>query len=341
MPAQALSVSLSASADYLGNGAIEINKYEQEILDIVRRTSSTIQRLKNMGAFRPATGHPHRYFEQTAIASAVATDPRNIAPTPSGPTRVERPAMIKGLTAQSNFSHFDVEVTQQQGQFSQVEAKDINDIAEAVTLLEAQMTWQGTDTSLTAPTTFQWVGLIQQLASGGNIGTVLKGASIIDAIKTEVATIMSNTTFGPRPTAVYVNPLLADLIDQEAKAAAYKFNVTEFVAGEQVNAIQTQAGILPIIPDVFMPNWTSANASTISGLGLTSIPAGSTTSYQIAIIQENLIEVPFVNPNGNPDPRIFQLGLLSGLQGQFVGIAYNSIILKGASYAHALLQVFR
>ena len=338
--AQALAVSLTASADYLGNGAIEINKYETEILDIVRRTSSTVQRMKDRGAFRPATGHPHRYFEQTGIAVAGATDPRNIAPTPSGPTRVERPAMIKGLTAQSNFSHFDVEVTAQQSQF-QVEAKDINDLVNAIVLLEAQMFWQGTDTSLTAPTTLQWVGALQQIASGGNVGTVLKGASIIDAIKTEVATMMGNTTFGPRPTAIFANPLLLDLIDQEAKAAAYKFNVSEFVAGEQVNAIQTQAGVLPLIPDVFMPNWTSANSSTISNLGLTSIPAGSTTSYQIVILQEDLIEIPFVNPNGSSDPRIFQLGLLSGLQGQMVAIAYNSLILKGASYGHALLQCFR
>jgi len=28
-----------AAADYLGNGAIEINKYESEIFDIIRRTS--------------------------------------------------------------------------------------------------------------------------------------------------------------------------------------------------------------------------------------------------------------------------------------------------------------
>ena len=251
--AQALPVSLSASADYLGNGAIEINKYETEILDIVRRDSSTLQRMKNMGAWRPATGHPHRYFEQLAVASASATDPRNISPTASGPTRVERPAMIKGMTAQSNFSHFDVEVTNQQGVFSNVEAKDINDIVSAIVLLQAQMFWQGTDTSLTAPTTFQWVGALQQIASGGNVGTVLKGASIIDAIKTEVATMMTNTTFGVKPTAIYINPLLADLIDQEAKAAAYKFNVTEFVAGEQVNAIQTQAGVLPLIPDSVYP----------------------------------------------------------------------------------------
>ena len=33
-------VAAGAAADYLGNGAIEINKYETEIYDIIRRTSA-------------------------------------------------------------------------------------------------------------------------------------------------------------------------------------------------------------------------------------------------------------------------------------------------------------
>jgi hypothetical protein len=32
-------LNLQAAADFLGNGAIEINKYESEIYDIIRRTS--------------------------------------------------------------------------------------------------------------------------------------------------------------------------------------------------------------------------------------------------------------------------------------------------------------
>lgn len=338
MQIQASAMAIHASADFLGNGAIEVNRYEAEILDILRRTSSTIQRMKDMRRWRPATGHPHRYFEQLAVANAAATDPRAISPTPTGPSRVERAAMVKAIVAQSNFSHFDVEVTQQQGSFASVEATDIADIATAVVLKEAQMFWMGSDTSLTAPTTLEWVGAVQQLATGGNVITCLKGTSIIDAIKTEVATLMTSTTFGPRPSAIYLNPLLSDLIDQEAKATAYKFNVVEFVAGEQVNAIQTQAGILPLVPDPFLPQLSGAQ---LTALGLPAIPAGSTTCYVGVILQENLVELAYINPNGSEDPRIFQLGLLSGLQGQFISIAYNNLIVRGTSYAHALVLVYR
>ena len=56
-------VDLYASADYLGPGAIEIDRYQTEIFDIVRRRGAFGQRIKQV----PATGHPSRFFEETAI----------------------------------------------------------------------------------------------------------------------------------------------------------------------------------------------------------------------------------------------------------------------------------
>jgi hypothetical protein len=45
--------------------------------------------------------------------------------------------------------------------------------------------------------------------------------------------------------------------------------------------------------------------------------------------------------DGNLNPRLFQLGLLAGLQGQYVGILFDALIVKGATYAHRLVQVLR
>jgi hypothetical protein len=53
------------AADYIGPGAIEVPLYQTEILDIVRRRGIFGQRIKQV----PATGHPSRYFEETAIPS--------------------------------------------------------------------------------------------------------------------------------------------------------------------------------------------------------------------------------------------------------------------------------
>ena len=120
--------SIQAAADFMGNGAIEINMYESEIIDIVRRESVFRQRIDS----KPATGHPHRYFEQVLIGVGGFTDPRNLNPTPSGPTRLERPAMIKALVNQINLTLFDIQVTQQQGVFTGLEAKDIEDCVNGI-----------------------------------------------------------------------------------------------------------------------------------------------------------------------------------------------------------------
>src|SRR6202140_5796781 len=100
-------VDLYASADYLGPGAIEVDRYQTEIFDIVRRRGAFGQRIKQV----PATGHPSRFFEETAIASPTATqafvDPRNIAPATVTPTRVERSVPLKALVSQINYNLFD------------------------------------------------------------------------------------------------------------------------------------------------------------------------------------------------------------------------------------------
>jgi hypothetical protein len=230
--------SLQAAADFLGNGAIEINRYESEIFDLIRRNSIFLQRVNR----RPAMGHPHRYFEQTAMGSAAFTDPRNISPTPTGPTRVERSAPVKAIVNQTNLSLFDVEVTRQQGQFAQVEAKDINDVLNSIVVTSAGAVWTGTDTSLTTPTTTQYVSALTQITTTGQ---VTAGASIIDGLKSQVAAMVANVTYVIRPTAIYIDPILGDYLDREAKAAQITFDKVEVTAGVTVRAIQTQAGPIP------------------------------------------------------------------------------------------------
>lgn len=321
---------VEAAADFLGNGAIEINKYENEIYDIVRRTSHFLDRVGGI----PATGHPHRYFEETAIGAAGWTDPRNISPTPTGPTRVERPAMIKAITAQTNLSLFDVEVTRQQGQFASVEAKDIADITNAIILTEASGVWAGTDTSLSLPTTTQYVGLLTQITTQA---TVASGASIIDALKAQVAVLVANQTYVIRPTAIFVNPVLGDYIDREAKAGQLTMDKVVLTAGVQVNAIQTQAGPLPLIPDPFIPT----TAVSTAAFGFSATPS-NLKGYYAVIVCEKDIEMPVIHGgDGNLQPRLFQLGLLAGLRGQYVGVHFNCVIAKGATYAHVTVQVQR
>lgn len=330
MTVETKMLSLDAAADYLGTGAIEVPVFEREIMDVLRRSSIPLQRIKAVRA----TGHPHRYFEQTALASGAAVDPRNLSATATGPTRVERPAFIKAVTAQSNLSLFDKDVTEQQGQFASVVAKDVDDIISAVELKRAGMFWAGTDTSMSAPTTLEWMGGLAQISQQFTCGV---GASIIDTLKTSVATMVANATYVVRPSGIYLNPLLADYIDQEAKASRITLDSMEVVAGVTVAAISTQVGKLPLIGDPFMPTCPASTAQ----YGFAATPSGI-KGYYAGILMESEIELPYISgKEDNPLPRLFQLGLTGNLAGQFIGVKFDTAIFKGASYAHAVVQVLR
>lgn len=308
-------ITLHGAADFLGPGSIEVNKYQKEIADIVRRRGVFGQRIRET----PATGHPSRYFEQTAIATGAFQDPRNLVPTPTAPTRVERSLPLKAVVAQINYSQFDLEVTEQQKQFGYLEAKDLEDGISGTMLAHDKALWAGNDTSLTAPTTVQYMGVLSQIT---NTATILAGASIIDGLKAQVAAMVTNKTYAVKPTAIYVNPMLGDFIDREAKNLQVYFDKIEVVAGVFVNGLRTQAGVIPLIPD-----WS-----------LFSTPSGTSTSYPAVIVMEEWIEYHWLT---NRLPRVFQLGLLGNLALQKVIVKYGAPVAKGASYAHANVSIIR
>ncbi len=248
--------TVSAAADFMGPGAIEINRYQAEILDLVRRRFVLGQRINQT----PATGQPSRYFEQLTIPTAGFTDPRVISPTASQPNRVEQVLTLKAIVGQVNYSIFDVEVNQQQGQFAYLEAKDLTDSVDSVLKTHDLALWVGTDTNLVVPTTNQYFGISGQIVNATFIGTApvtgftqnktLTSTHLVDGIKTQVAGMVSRQDFEVKPSALYGNPLGLDLIDQEAKSLQLYYNETEILPGVIVKAIPTQAGLLPLVPDV-------------------------------------------------------------------------------------------
>ena len=136
-------LDLHAAADFLGPGAIEVNRYQTEITDIVRRRGVFGQRIKQV----PATGHPSRFFEETAIPALTAAqafmDPRNIVPVVGSPTRVERSVPLKALVSQINYNLFDIEVGAQQSQFAYLQAKDLADAVEGLLRTHDVALWNG------------------------------------------------------------------------------------------------------------------------------------------------------------------------------------------------------
>ena len=316
---------IHATADYIGPGAIEVPLYQTEITDLVQRRGVFGRRIKQV----PATGHPSRFFEETAIPSPAASsgfvDPRNIVAPLVNPTRVERSVPLKALVAQINYNLFDIELGKQQSQFAYLQAKDLTDTVDGVLRTHDVALWNGTDTSLSSPTTAQYFGAAGQIVAGGNTATIGTSQSIVDGLKSTVAQMVSNTSFGVRPTAIYANPVLLDLIDREMKS---EFNVvlnTKTIdAGFTVKMLSTQAGDLPLIPE-----WT---------LGYTGTPGSGSAVLPAYIVTEDLIEYHWL---GDPNPRIFQLGVPGSLASQYVVVKFGGVVVKGANYAHYQVLVDR
>lgn len=319
--------AIGAAADYMGPGAIEINRYQTEITDMVRRRFPFGQRIN----ITPATGQPSRYFEQLAIPSAGFVDPRVLSATASQPQRVERVLTLKALTAQINYGLFDVEVNQQQGQFAYLEAKDLTDTVDGVLKLHDTKLWTGADTDLMVATSTEYYGVSGQVFAGdastspaGNTTlSIAASGSLVDGVKQQVAAMAGRTDFEVRPSALYANPALLNLFDKEAKTLQLYFNQVEILPGVVVEAIPTQAGILPLVGDPAISNFAQG---------------GGTTIYTGFILSENMIEYHYLT---DPLPRVFQLGLLGNLAAQYVVVKFGGVVVKGAAYAHTAFTTNR
>ena len=315
---------IHAAADFIGPGAVEVPLYQTEIFDICRRSSPFGQRIKQV----PATGHPSRFFEETSIPTPGAAgfvDPRTIVPTTVSPTRVERSVPLKAIVSQINYNLFDIELGNQQQQFAYLQAKDLVDTVSGVMVAHDVALWNGNDTSLSAPTTTQYMGAIKQIEAGVLTTTIGATASIVDGIKSAVAQMVANNGYQVRPTAIYANPVLLDLIDREMKS---DFNVVlntdNITGGFRVKMLSTQAGDLPLIPD-----WS---------LSYTGTPGSGSAILPAYIVTEDLIEYHWL---GDPTPRIFQLGMPNSLTYQYVAVKFGGLVVKGANYAHCQVLVDR
>ena len=318
-------MQLSATADYIGPGAIEVPLYQTEIVDLVRRSGPFGQLIKQV----PATGHPSRYFEETAIPAAAASsafvNPRSIVAPVVSPTRIENSVPLKALVAQINYNLFDMELGAQQKQFEYLQAKDLADTVDGVLRTHDIALWNGNDTSMSSPTTAQYFGAIGQIVAGGNTATISTSESIVDGLKSTIAQMLSNSNFGVRPTAIYANPVLLDLIDREMKT---EFNVVlntkAIEGGLTVKTLSTQAGDIPLIPE-----WT---------LPYTGTPGSGSAVLPAYIVTEDLIEYHWL---GDVNPRVFKLGTPGSLASQYVAVKFGAVVVKGASYAHYQVLVDR
>lgn len=294
--------------------------FQPQILDILRRRGVFGQRIPAV----PATGNPSRYIEEVALPGNQAfVDPQNLVGTPGTPNRTPKSLEIKALIGQMDFSLFNVEVSQQQGQFPALETRDFNNLVDGMMKVHDKALWTGTSTGPTDSVGLQYSGYYNQLDDASNPFTtgVAAGVSIIDTFRNLVAQMMSDEDNEVIPTASYWHPLAIDFMEKEAKELEITFTSLEVTPGRTVNAIRTAAGDIPIIPDPLMGKVQITDPND---------------AYPVAIVTEPLIEYHYVT---TPEPRVFELGLAAGLARKRVVLKFGAPVYKAADRAHALLKV--
>ena len=303
------------ASDFIGTGAIHVPVFEKEILDLTRQRGVAFQRIRA----KKATGHPTRYMEKLVhVNKAGFVDPRvlNHAQDTTA-NRVEKSALVRALVNGITFSKFDVEVTEDQDLFNDLVAEDLQDMILDMGRMQDEALWVGDSANLMDGTKAGYTGLLTQIS---RTGEVANGVRLTQAIKSQVAQLTALKGYDVKPSAIYMNPLTLDLLENEELNAddKVKYYEVEVVAGIKVIGIMTSAGILPIICDPFLP----------------IVDGGATNDHKIVIATESLLERHYVKSDV---PRLYQMGTVADLAQRFTAVQFDTVIAKGADYAHATL----
>ena len=72
------------------------------------------------------------------------------------------------------------------------------------------------------------------------------------------------------------------------------------------------------------------------------IPRGNNNTYAAVIVTKSERDADRARRRRQQhEPRIFQLELLANLTGQYVGVHFNAVIAKGATFTHTVVGVRR
>jgi hypothetical protein len=318
--------SLNAAIDN-HNGAVLTDMFQNEVLDLTSKAGELAKHI----TYRPATGQISRYIERISANPGVASDPRNIGPAGINVDRQERSVLVKAITNRVDFGLFDSLVYEGQGKlFGDLKAMDIKAMVEGILLTRDDKLWNGADVVSGAQTgdgsSLEYAGLLKQIT---NTLTIDVATDFVAAVRKKVAQMVQAAP-AAKPTAIYVSPVLLSIIEEETRnsVGAMRFiqsDIKQGVAGLGINGIVTAAGVLPIYPDVFLPQATNGSDAT-------------KTDYTFAIISEPNVEFHYV---GQPNVMVYELVQKDNLNSGYTGVLFGAPVAKGAGVAHAVGTVTR
>lgn len=298
------------AANYFGNGALLVDDFDTLIMDEVRRESVLWNRIDK----RLAPGENTGGFDQTGISTARSAPRRNLGFTATGPTRAARtPKTVKAIVADTTFGLFDRSVYQQQGRrFGDLQAKDVQDLSVSCIRKWASLSYVGAAGS----NDDEYDGLRTLLPTGT---TVHAADSIIAAINTALIDMTNSPNIAARPTAIYTNAKVVDMVNMELLKIGDKLLYAPIKVGDSVfdtPQIFTSVGIMPLIPDP----WNQ-------------VVAGTPNVYPTFIVDETKLSWQYVEVLGAPgaDPRTFEIAMTNGLDLQYKTVMFGALEILGAT----------
>ena len=300
-------------------GAIVIDWFDPLIFDDVYRDQVAWNRIDK----RLAPGDHTGGFNQTAIGNARSADRESLSYSATNPTRAARTTRdIKAIAKDITFGIFYQSVgrlaTQPWGDLTD---KDVADQKAACMRLWAELFYEG---DVSSPLEFD--GLRTLLASGAVIIDVAE--SIVRKLNHTIAQMIQNSDQGVRPTAIYTNAMVLEMITLELLKLGVQISPTmEIKSGSyayQVMSLNTPAGVLPIIADPF-------------NQGI----AGTVISYPTFIVTERLLSWQYVPvlDRQSPDPQTYEIALTNALDRQYKTLMFGALELLGGTTHHKRVNI--
>lgn len=226
-------------------------------------------------------------------------------------------AVARMYGSRIQYDFFTMKMEQRYGSFEDLTVKDYNDMIVAFNKTKANDFFNGRSTALddvSSTYKFETTGILSQITDSAAIAD---GVYIADAINTKIASLQSRLDYTGMPDVICMNAATYDLMVQEERGRAnYLQEITsEIVPGWNVRAINTYAGVLPIMITPFIK-------PTVSG--------GTTTHTIVALNRKYIDKVWWIN-NGpmfvefaNPDQPLGNQRMLTDKQ----MMEYMSYILR-------------
>jgi len=289
-----------------GEGFLVHDLYDPNLYDNLRRKFPMWDYVRKEAALSDYTSG----FLQTAIGAARPVDKNTLTFVPTTANRsAHTPQEIKAITTDRNFGMYKRSLYNQQGNlYGDLTQKDVNDMTVAMLAEWNRQFYDGDATG--SPLEFN--GLKKLLLVGPTIGA---GVSIVRTLQAKVVTMMNSTTKLAMPTAILANPIVAYYISQEQQ----KMKIgpdwvgapsTTYIQGRPAPALDTAAGLLPIISDPFN-----------GGI------AGTNTVYPTYIYSNDLMAWEYVEPLGQngPQPKVFEFPMTTILETPYKGIMFGAL----------------